>query len=68
MDTIELVQAMIRTDTAWKQQAVRQVVNDCEVDSSLLIDLVTLLNVEATKAMAAHVLSLIHISEPTRPY
>ena len=59
MDTIELVQAMLRTDTGWKQQAVRQVVNDCDADSSLLVDLVPLLNVEGTKAMAAHVLLLL---------
>ena len=59
MDTVELVQAMQRTDTEWKQQAVRQVVNDCDADSSLLVDLVPLLNVEGTKAMAAHILLLL---------
>ena len=59
MDTVELIQAMQRTDTGWKHQAVRQVVNDCNADSSLLVDLVPLLNVEATKAMAAHVLLLL---------
>ena len=59
MDTVELIQAMQRTDTGWKHQAVRQVVNDCDADSSLLVDLVPLLNVEATKAMAAHVLLLL---------
>ena len=41
MDTVELVQAMQRTDTEWKHQAVRQVVNDCDADSSLLVDLCT---------------------------
>ncbi|MEC7113305.1 MAG: hypothetical protein VXW72_07165, partial [Candidatus Thermoplasmatota archaeon] len=59
MDTVELIQAMQRTDTGWKHKAVRQVVNDCDADSSLLVDLVPLLNVEATKAMAAHVLLLL---------
>ena len=59
MDAIELIQAMQRTDTGWKHQAVRQVVNDCDADSSLLVDLVPLLNVEGVKAMAAHVLLLL---------
>lgn len=59
LNAVELVQAMHQTDTSWKQHAVRQVVNSCDADSSLLVDLVSLLDVEATKTMAAHVLLLL---------
>ena len=59
LDTISLVQAMTQTDTAWREQAVRQVINSVDSDSSLLVDIVSLLDVDAYKAMAAHVLLLL---------
>jgi len=58
-DAVSLVKAMHQTNTPWKQQAVRKVVTYCDADSSLIVDLVPLLDVEATKAMAAHVLLLL---------
>ena len=59
LDAVSLVQAMSQTDTAWKEQAVRQVLHACDANSSLLVDLVPLLDDDAHKAMTAHVLLLL---------
>jgi hypothetical protein len=59
LDAVSLVQAMAQTDTVWKQHAARQVINSCDSNSSLLVDIVPLLDVDAYQAMAAHVLLLL---------
>ena len=58
LDAVTLTQAMAHTDTAWKQEATREVINAFDSNSSLLVDLVPLLDVDAYKSMAAHVLLL----------
>ena len=58
LDAVALVKAMTQTDTEWKQKAARQVINAFDSNSSLLVDLVPLLEIDAYKTMAAHVLLL----------
>ncbi len=58
LDAVTLVKAMARTTTEWKQRAAREVMNAFDSNSSLLVDIVPLLDIEAYKTMAAHVLLL----------
>ena len=58
LEVVELVKAMTRTDTEWKQKAARQVTHAFDSNSSLLVDLVPLLEIDAYKTMAAHILLL----------
>jgi hypothetical protein len=59
LDAVSLVKAMTQTDTTWKQKAARHIMHVFDSNSSLLVDLVPLLETEAYKTVAAHVLLLL---------
>ena len=59
MDAISLVKAMSRTETEWRQKAVREITNAFDSNSSLLVDLVPLLDDDLHKAMASYVLLML---------
>ena len=58
LEPVALVKAMTQTNTEWKHKAVRQVMDDFDSNSSLLVELVPLLDIDEYKTMAAHVLLL----------
>ena len=58
LDTVTLTQAMVHADTDWRQEAAREVINAFDSNSSLLVDLVPLLDDEEYMSVAAHVLLL----------
>lgn len=58
LDAISLVKAMVRTETDWRQQAAREVVNAFDSNTALLVDLIPLLDDEVYKSMASYVVLL----------
>ena len=58
LDAVTLTRAMVHADADWRQEAAREVINAFDSNSSLLVDLVPLLDDDEYKSMAAHVLLL----------
>ncbi|MBI99408.1 MAG: hypothetical protein CMB71_04500 [Euryarchaeota archaeon] len=59
LDAISLIKAMSRTGTGWRQEAVREITNAFDSNSSLLVDVVPLLDDDVHKAMASYVLLML---------
>jgi hypothetical protein len=58
LDAVTLTQAMVHANADWRKEAAREINNAFDSNSSLLVDLVPLLDVDEYKSMAAHVLLL----------
>ena len=59
LGAISLIKAMARTGTGWRQEAVREITNAFDSNSSLLVDVVPLLDDDLHKAMASYVLLML---------
>ena len=59
LDAISLIKAMSRTGTGWRQEAVREITSAFDSNSSLLVDVVPLLDDDLHNAMASYVLLML---------